>query len=51
MYVKEIGRDGDDCIRCPRIGPSQYSDKTPGSTAAEEGKETWKDVSFQIKIS
>jgi len=40
MYLKEIGCDGDDCIRRPRKGPSQCSDKAPGSTEAEEGKET-----------
>jgi hypothetical protein len=40
MYFTEIGCDCDYCIRCLRIGPSQYSDKAPGSTEAEEGKET-----------
>ena len=50
MYFKEIRCDGDDCIRRLRVEPSQYSDKTPGSTEAEEGTETCKNVSFQIKI-
>jgi len=40
MYFKEMGCDGDDCIRCLRTGPSQNTDKSPGSTAADEGKET-----------
>jgi len=31
--------DGDDCIRCLRIVSSQYIDKAPGSTEADEGKE------------
>jgi hypothetical protein len=51
MYFKGIGCDSDDCIRCLRIGPSQYNDKPPGSTEDEEGKETLKNVSFQTKIS
>jgi len=40
MYFKDMGCDGDDYIRCLRIGPSQYTDKAPGSTEADEGKET-----------
>jgi hypothetical protein len=51
MYFKEIGCDGNDCIRRLRIRPSQHSDNAPGSTEADEDKETLKNVSFEIKIS